>query len=108
MPYAFQRWIPFNPLRFREEIQGIEFSIIRLESLLKQYGSGIGVKESEVLSKGTREESSYLKNIWQELEHKLEEVEKAEIPYYFIREQTKRKINCLLEEVAKLTMDKGS
>jgi hypothetical protein len=108
MTGAFQAGIPFNPMRFREEIKAVEFSSDRLELLLKRYGARITVKEREVLLTEIREETTYLENSWQALESKLLEIEKTEIPYYFIREQTKRKIKQLLEESSKLVMDNGS
>ena len=107
MTDVFRGGIPFNPMRFREEIKAVELSNDRLELLLKRYRTRITVKEREILLTEIREEAAYLENSWQELEHKLEKVEKAEAPYYFIKEQTKRGINHLLEEVSKLIMGNG-
>ena len=98
MPDAFHEGISFNPMRFREEIKTVDISSDRLELLLKRYRNRITVKEREVLLTEIREEAAYLENSWQALESKLIEIEKAEIPYYFIKEQTTRKINRLLEE----------
>lgn len=108
MTGAFQAGIPFNPMRFREEIKAVEFSSDRMELLLKRYRTRITFKEREVLLTEIREETTYLENSWQELENKLEEVGKVEVPYYFSKEQTKRKIKQILEEVLKLIMDKDS
>ena len=96
---TFQRGTSFNPMRFREEIKSLELSMTRLELLLQQK-----------LSAKIKQEAGYLKNSWRELENKLRGAEKAEAPYYFVREQTKRKIDWLLGEVSKFLCDeqKGS
>ena len=104
MSDAFQVGTPFNPMRFREEIKNLELSMARLELLLKQYKTGFGLKDYHDLTEKIKEESDYLKNSWQDIERKLKDVEKTELPYYFIKEQTKRKINRLLEEVSELIM----
>ena len=108
MPDAFQRGPPFNPLRFREEIKTVEISSDRLELLLKRYRTRITVKEREVLLTEIREEAAYLENSWRKLAHRLNRGGEIEIPCYFIKEQTKRGINHLLEEFSKLIMDNGS
>lgn len=102
MTDAFQQWIPFNPMRFREEIKAVELSNDRLESLLKQYETHITIRVHEVLSREIREESVYLTNVWQLLEDKLQKIEKAEIPYYFLRKEIKEKVEHLLQEANKI------
>ena len=98
MANALEQGIPFDPMRFREEIKSVEQSIARLEMLLKQYRTCFGLKGFKELPKKIRNEAIFLENTWKGLEEKLKEVEGIEMPYYFIRKQTKVKAGKLLQE----------
>ncbi|MBI4232441.1 hypothetical protein HY605_04375 [Candidatus Peregrinibacteria bacterium] len=94
MTNALEQGIPFNPMRFREEIKGIEESITNLEMLIKQHKR----QTSRKLLEKIREEAAFLKNSLRELEGKMKEVGDTEMPYYFVRKQTKVKAEKLLQE----------
>ena len=94
MTNALEQGIPFDPMRFREEIKSVEESLTRLEMLIKQHKRQPSRKSLEKI----REEATFLKNSWRELEGKLKEVEDIEMPYYFVRKQTKVKAEKLIQE----------
>lgn len=105
MTNALDRGTPFNPMRFREEIKNVELSVAKLELLLKQYKICLGLKEHTELAAKINQEFVYLKNSWQDLERKLQDIAKTELPFFFIKEQMKKKINHLIEEVSQLTVE---
>lgn len=100
MPNALDRGTPFNPMRFRDEIKAVESSIARLEMLLKRHKTYFNLREKDLPSK-IKQETTYLGNIWRELESNFKEVEDIEIPYFFLREHTKWEIARLLGEASR-------